>query len=247
MFNPPKLIGHRGVKNLSPENTLNSIELAGKLNLDWVEIDVKISKDLFPILLHDDTLERTTNGQGNPLNLKYNEIKNLDAGEFFYGNSTDIFVPTLFDVLSLCNKRKISLNIELKPNLGAEKENVKAIVELINSFKFNNHIYFSSFDLTSLFFIRSLMPDSFCGLLVDNFSYKLSIKDILEISAKYNFFSCGLNKEIINSNILDELKKNNLIVSAYSEENFKFSEAKSLWNLGVDTLFVDDPKELAVF
>ena len=63
-LNLPKLIGHRGVKNLCPENTLNSINQAFDLGLNFVEVDVKISKDNIPILLHDDTLNRTTNGNG---------------------------------------------------------------------------------------------------------------------------------------------------------------------------------------
>ena len=91
MLNLPKLIGHRGVKNLSPENTLNSIRLANKLGLEWVEIDVKITKDLIPILLHDDTLERTTNGNGFANKFNYDELKKLDAGLFFY-NSTRCFI-----------------------------------------------------------------------------------------------------------------------------------------------------------
>ena len=56
----PKLIGHRGVKNLKPENTLESITKAFDLGLECVEIDVKVSKDSIPLLLHDDTLDRTT-------------------------------------------------------------------------------------------------------------------------------------------------------------------------------------------
>ena len=71
MFNLPKLIGHRGVRNLSPENTIDSIKLAKKFGLNWVEIDVKISKDLVPILLHDDSLERTTNVKGLVIDYYY--------------------------------------------------------------------------------------------------------------------------------------------------------------------------------
>ena len=71
MLSLPKLIGHRGVKNLSPENTLNSIRLANKLGLEWVEIDVKIYKDSIPILFHDDSLNRTTNGDGLPIYFNY--------------------------------------------------------------------------------------------------------------------------------------------------------------------------------
>ena len=122
----PRLIGHRGVKNLCPENTLNSINKAFDLGLNFVEVDVKISKDKIPILLHDDTLNRTTNGNGYVIDYEYNHIKKLDAGEHFYNKKTKIFVPKLIDVLKLCKKRKSNLNIELKPNIGCEKINASS-------------------------------------------------------------------------------------------------------------------------
>ena len=77
IFDLPKLIGHRGVKDLSPENTLYSINQAINLNLKWIEIDVKISKDHIPFLLHDDSLDRTTSGSGSPLKYKYKDILKL--------------------------------------------------------------------------------------------------------------------------------------------------------------------------
>ena len=110
MLNPPNLIGHRGVKNLSPENTINSIKLAHKLGLKWVEIDVKISKDLVPILLHDDTLERTTNGKGFPIDFNYDDLKILDAGFSFYSYFTKICIPTLKKVLSFCQMKAYIVN-----------------------------------------------------------------------------------------------------------------------------------------
>ena len=112
----PKLIGHRGVKDLCPENTLESILKAFNLGLSFVEIDVKISKDRVPILLHDDTLDRTTNGSGLAIDYDYENIKKLDAGKFFYKENTNIFVPKLEDILSLCTNNNGNLNIELKPN-----------------------------------------------------------------------------------------------------------------------------------
>ena len=79
----PKFIGHRGVKDLCPENTIESIAKAFELGLTYVEIDVKLSKDEVPILLHDDTLDRTTNGCGFPTKYNYEQLKKLDAGFFF--------------------------------------------------------------------------------------------------------------------------------------------------------------------
>ena len=126
----PKLIGHRGVKDLCPENTLESITRAFEIGLNFVEIDVKISKDKVPILLHDDTLDRTTNGSGLAIDYDYENIKKLDAGKFFYKKNTNIFVPKLEDILNLCINNNGNLNIELKPNKNFEKENTYQIYKL---------------------------------------------------------------------------------------------------------------------
>ena len=112
----PKLIGHRGVKNLKPENTLESITRAFDLGLECVEIDVKVSKDNIPLLLHDDTLDRTTNGSGLVCDFTFDQINQLDAGYFFYKSKTDIKVPSLRNVLDLIKRKQKYLNIELKPN-----------------------------------------------------------------------------------------------------------------------------------
>ena len=146
----PKLIGHRGVKDLCPENTLESIARAFEIGLNFVEIDVKISKDNVPILLHDDTLDRTTNGSGLAIDYDYEKIKKLDAGKFFYKENTNIFVPKLEDILSLCTNYNGNLNIELKPNKKFEKENVHQIYEIIKNIN-QIDIFFSSCRPSHLF------------------------------------------------------------------------------------------------
>ena len=75
-INLPKLIGHRGVKDLAPENTLQSINQAIQLNIKWIEVDVKISKDHIPFLLHDNNLGRTTSGNGSPVFRSLNPLAN---------------------------------------------------------------------------------------------------------------------------------------------------------------------------
>ena len=80
----PKLIGHRGVKDLKPENTLESIITAFDLGLECVEIDVKVSKDNIPLLLHDDTLDRTTNGSGLVCDFTFDEINKFPQLLYFF-------------------------------------------------------------------------------------------------------------------------------------------------------------------
>ena len=246
MLNLPKLIGHRGVKNLSPENTLSSIELAHKLGLNWVEVDIKISQDLIPFLLHDDTLARTTTGEGSPTNFNYNEIKKLDAGLFFYKHSTKIYTPTLHEVLIFCEKNNMGLNIELKPNLGFEKKNVIAIAKLLRNFNFTNQYYFSSFDWNSIILMKELLPSAYYGLLIHDFNNNVFLSNALEICKKYNFSCCGFNNKIINTDIINEVKMNGLITTVYSEDNLKPNEANELWSNGVKSIFIDDPSEFKI-
>ncbi len=247
MFNLPKLIGHRGVRNLSPENTTDSVKLAKDLGLNWVEIDVKITKDLIPILLHDDSLERTTNGKGLPVDYNYNELKSLDAGYFFNNQKTPIHIPTLEEILHLSQILNINLNIELKPNVGFEKKNVIAIINSIKNSKFDKKYYFSSFDLNSLIMIKENFLDSECGLLINEFTNEKTLDEVINISKKYNFFCCGFNKEILNLEIIKKIKNNNLIITLFSEENFNTKEANELWSTGVSSLFIDDPSEFNSF
>ncbi len=216
------------------------------MGLNWVEVDVKISKDLIPILLHDDSLDRTTNGKGLPINFEYDSLKNLDAGYFFYNQNTKIYIPTLQDILILSQKNNICLNIELKPNIGYEKENVKAIIKVIKKLDFNKEYYFSSFDLNSLIIMKEYFPDSKCGLLVETFNNNLSLIDILSLSKRYDFFSCGFNKNIINTEIMEKIRDNRLAVTAFSDENIKINEANELWSIGVKSIFVDDPSDFKI-
>lgn len=247
MFNPPKLIGHRGVKNLSPENTLDSIILANSLGLKWIEVDVKISKDLKPILLHDDTLDRTTNGKGFPIDYDYDELRKLDAGSFFYDYTTNIYIPTLKDILLFCVKKNMGINIELKPNIGFESANVEAISKVLKNFDLKDKYYFSSFDLKSLILMKQLMPESNYGFLIHEFDKDFSLNKILSICKKYNFVCCGFNKNIIDYNILSSMKSNNLITTVYSEKNLNLKEVEHLWSMGVNSIFTDDPSDVNYF
>ena len=247
MLSLPKLIGHRGVKNLSPENTIESVKLAKKLGLDWIELDVKISKDFIPIALHDDSLERTTNGKGLPIEYNYKDLKKLDAGSFFYKKATKIFIPTFEEILLISLKKNINLNIELKPNKGFEKENVESIAKILSNSKFSNQYYFSSFDWSSLIMMKNIFPNANYGLLVHDFKNNISLQNIINIANKYNFFCCGLNKNLVNSEIINQISKHGLFITVYSEKNLSLNEANQLWSKGVKSIFIDDPREFNNF
>ncbi|MDC3176821.1 glycerophosphodiester phosphodiesterase family protein [Pelagibacteraceae bacterium] len=238
----PKLIGHRGVKDLCPENTLESILKAFDLGLSFVEIDVKISKDRVPILLHDDTLDRTTNGSGLAIDYDYENIKKLDAGKFFYKENTNIFVPKLEDILSLCTNYNGNLNIELKPNKKFEKENVYQIYKIIKNIN-QIDIFFSSFDMISILEISKLYPQSTRSFLLDDFK-EYNIDDLISISINYDLKICGLNIDLVNADIIKKIKESNIAITVYSDKNINLSSANDIYSLGVDSIFVDNPLDL---
>ena len=242
-LNVPKIIGHRGVKDLAPENTLDSIIEAFRIGLKWIEIDVKISKDNIPFLLHDDDFDRTTNGTGIASSYNYSQIKKLDAGKFFYKKDTKIYPPTLKEVLCLCKKNKGGINIELKPNLGLEKINVEEILKITNLFKEYVPLYFSSFDLDSCIVVKEISSSNSCGILIHNFNH-YSFEEILKIIEKFKFFSCGLNIKIINTELVKRLKNMNQLITVFSEKNITNEQALYLWNIGVDSIFSDDPRDI---
>ena len=238
----PKLIGHRGVKDLCPENTIESISKALEIGLTYVEIDVKISKDEIPFLLHDDTLDRTTNGTGFGIDHNYADIKKLDAGKFFYKKNTNIFVPKLEDILSLCTDNNGNLNIELKPNKNFEKENTFQIYKLTKNIN-QIDIFFSSFDIISILEISKLYPQSTRSFLLDNFK-EHNIDDLINLSINNDLKICGLNIDLVTADIIKKIKRSNIFITVYSDKNINFSSANDIFSLGVDSIFVDNPKDL---
>ena len=126
----PKIIGHRGACAVAPENTLISIRHAAQAGAKMVEVDVRLSADGIPIVLHDDTLERTTNGSGRAGDFRFAELRQLDAGYWKAPRFTGEPIPSLRDVILLCKILKIGINIELKPNPGQVVETAQIALTL---------------------------------------------------------------------------------------------------------------------
>ncbi len=191
------------------------------------------------MLIHDDTLDRTTSGSGLVSNFRFDEISNLDAGYFFYKSKSTVRIPSLNKVLKEITKKNKFINIELKPNKGLEKINVDKIVDEIKKFSLEN-IFFSSFDLQSCIYLKEKLPDALCGFLNDDFS-KITLKDTTDICKRYDFFSCGTDLDSFSDTVVNELTNFEILVTVYSEKNIPIKEAQYLWKKKVTSVFVDDP------
>jgi len=191
------------------------------------------------LLIHDDTLDRTTNGSGLVCDHTFNEITNLDAGYFFYKSKSTVRVPSLNKVLEVITNKNKFINIELKPNKGLEKLNVDKIVEEIKNISLDN-IFFSSFDLESCIYLKEKLPAALCGFLNDDFS-TITLKDTTDICKRYDFFSCGTDIDSFSDVVVNELTNCDILVTVYSGKNIPIKEARNLWEKKVTSVFVDDP------
>src|SRR5262245_35511267 len=109
----PQIVGHRGGGTLAPENTLAGIRTAAQMGCGGVEFDVMLSADGVPVLIHDETLERTTNGHGSVATTAYASLASLDAGAWFDPRFRGERVPTLDQAGKLCVELGLWANIEV--------------------------------------------------------------------------------------------------------------------------------------
>ncbi|GGA67691.1 glycerophosphodiester phosphodiesterase [Ornithinibacillus halotolerans] len=122
-----KIIAHRGASKLAPENTMYAFELAYKLGAEGIETDVQLTKDHIPVLIHDETVKRTTNGTGYVKDYTYEELKELDAGSWFSAEFKEARIITLDSFLQWVKPKDLYINIELKNN-KIDYPNLEAIV-----------------------------------------------------------------------------------------------------------------------
>lgn len=122
----PRIIAHRGGGTLAPENTLVALRKAKQLNFAGVEFDVMLAADATPILMHDQTLERTTSGSGAIAATAYSDMLKLDAGSWFSREHAGEPVPSFARAGELCIELGLWADIEIKPFKGYEAETGRA-------------------------------------------------------------------------------------------------------------------------
>jgi glycerophosphoryl diester phosphodiesterase len=127
----PRLIGHRGAAMLAPENTLAGFRKAAALGVRAVEFDVRLAADGRAIIMHDDAIDRTTDGSGEAASLTFAAIRRFDAGAWFAPEFRGERVPSLEEAVALLGELGLGAVIELKPAPGAERETGAVVSEIL--------------------------------------------------------------------------------------------------------------------
>jgi glycerophosphoryl diester phosphodiesterase len=236
-LNLPKVIGHRGAKAYAPENTLESIKTAASLGVEWVELDVKLTRDGVPIIFHDEELDRTTNGSGPVALAIYDDIQQLEAGSWFGDSFAGIKIPTLEEAVDVILQHNLGLNLEIKPCPGREKETAEAaLAELSQYWDDPSKLLISSFQHVSLEAAMDLAPDYARGLLIGGDEMPPNWKDLADY---LDVKTINLGSRLVTREIVDEVMDLELPLLVYTVNDPM--EARALQRLGVDGFFSDNP------
>lgn len=233
----PKVIGHRGAKAYAPENTLESIETAASLGVAWVELDVKLTRDNVPIIFHDETLERTTNGSGAVAQIDYEDIRQLEAGSWFADGFAGIKIPTLEEAVDVLLRHNLGLNLEIKPCPGREKETAEIALDALSQIwdDFDN-LLISSFQHVSLEAARDLAPDYARGLLIGGDEMPDNWKDVADY---LDVATINLGSRLMTRAVADEVMDMEKPLLIYTVNDPL--EARRFQQMGADAFFSDNP------
>jgi len=185
---PNDIYAHRGWSAEAPENTMAAFRKA--LDAPYVagiELDVQLSKDGVPVVIHDFTLGRTTTGHGLVKEKTLAELKALDAGSWFGEAFRGENIPTLAEALALC-KGRAKVNIELKTAGDMYPGLAEAAVKVIREAGMEKEVYFTSFDHLTMLEAKSIAPDIRTGLLLGGrpvamkYQFEATGADVLSIA-----------------------------------------------------------------
>ncbi len=129
----PQMCAHRGAGKHAPENTLVAIRYGASYGYRMMEFDVKLSADNVLFLLHDDTVDRTSNGKGAAAIMPWSTLSQLDAGSWHSPAFAGESFPTFENVIAFCQANGIAMNVEIKPCPGRERETGRAVARLLRS------------------------------------------------------------------------------------------------------------------
>ncbi len=236
----PKIIGHRGACAYAPENTLESVKTAADMGVDWVELDVMLTRDAVPIIFHDDTLDRTTNGFGNVADTDWEDIKQLETGSWFADSFSGIKIPTLEEMLELLIDLDMGLNLEIKPTAGREIETAEVALDMLSRvWDDHDRLLISSFQHPSLETAKEMAPDWHRGLLLWHENMPADWKglaDYLEVDA------VNISDQLATREFVEEVIDFGKGILVYTINDGH--RARQLQGYGVDGFFTDAPDVL---
>jgi len=236
----PRVIGHRGAAGLAPENTLAAVRAAKAVGCTWIEVDVTLSRDAVPLLMHDDSLERTTDGRGRVGDHDVADLRRLDAGSRFGPAFAGERVPLLSELLETAAELDLAVDLEIKPARGREAETAERAIAVARAVWPADRPapLLTSFSETALDAARRLAGDWPRGWLVRRIP-----ADPGGGLARFEPAMVGVDRRHATARAVAAVRRAGPAVGAYTVDDP--AEARRLAGIGIDAVFSDRPDAVA--
>ncbi|MDP5272889.1 glycerophosphodiester phosphodiesterase [Chengkuizengella axinellae] len=172
LHNGTLIFAHRGASGTHPENTMTSFEKAYEVGSEGIELDVHLTKDGEVVVLHDEKVDRTTDGTGFVQDKTEKEMKQLDAGVWFSQKYKGEKIPTLQEVLEWISNKSMRLNIELKNDLIPYKGLEEKVIQMVHNYGLSDSVILSSFNHYSLVKVNQISGEIKTAVLTTDILYQ---------------------------------------------------------------------------
>lgn len=241
-FKIPWIIGHRGFRARYPENTLIAFQAAIEAGVRMIELDVMLSRDRKVVVIHDATVDRTTDGKGPVDRKALEELKQLDAGGWFDAQFSNQRIPELSEVLDLVAGR-VYVNIEIKSNAFEAHHPADAIemqvVDLLKQKKLLHTSLVSSFNIDIIKQIAALEKPPEIAFI----SEEPASTETVQMCTRLNLFSWHPNYRIVSRNQVKQMHAAGLKVFPYTVNSKE--DYTRMRSMDVDGIVTDDPASAA--
>jgi glycerophosphoryl diester phosphodiesterase len=232
----PTIFAHRGSSAYAPENTLAAFKLAIEQHADGIELDATLSAEGQVIVIHDDTVNRTTNGTGHIKSMNLTELKNFDAGSKFNPAYSSERIPTLEEVFETVGQ-KIYIDVELKNYSSPTDDLPDKVIALVKEYGLESSVMLSSFNIIALIRARSLLSDIPLGMITVPGLADLTIRSRLVRLGP--LFALHPNYIDVTPKLIHSVHHANSRIHAYPVN--QADTMRQLFTAGVDGIFTADP------
>ncbi|GGH79394.1 glycerophosphoryl diester phosphodiesterase [Pullulanibacillus pueri] len=230
-----KIFAHRGASGKYPENTMTAFKQAEKEGADGIELDVHLTRDRIPIVIHDETVDRTTDGYGFVKDYSIEGLKKLSAGHWKGWKFRNAQIPTLEEVLQWMSQTSLTLLVEFKNNILPYKGLEHKTIDLLRKYNMLERTIFSSFNHESLLKVKQIYNGAETAAL-----YGKPMASAAHYATSMGLDGLHPSYRIVNEKLVHELHANNIKIRPYTVNSPQVMEVLFDWQ--IDGIITDYPQ-----
>lgn len=212
LLNNKRLVSHRGYNETAPENTMSAFQKSYEYGYKYVETDVTFTADDVPVLLHDDSIDRTSNGSGKIGSLTYEYVRTLDFGSWKSEEYAGEKIPSFDEFMAFCSTHDIHPYVELKSNITQNR--VYELLNIVDKYNMREKTSWVSFSIEYLQYMKNADPKAELGLnTVDVNDNTYNMVQSLKTSENTPFLSISVS--CLNNALVQRCKSENIPVGVW--------------------------------